>query len=221
VGTRAPILVEARPNARWSLDFVHDQFACGRRFRMLNIVDDVTRECLAAIPDTSISGRRVARELTDLISRRGKPDMIVSDHGTEFTSNAILAWSKDHRVECHYIAPGKPMQNGYVESFNGRMRDELLNETVLRARPCAQRHRRMEARHQHREASLLAWISDPGGLRRALQRSRTSGCPTRALRRNRNGRGSSRRWMKVQWQVNGHTAGQDRGFALHSSITFV
>ncbi len=98
---------------------------------MLNIVDDVTRECLAAIPDTSISGRRVARELTDLIIRRGKPDMIVSDHGTEFTSNAILAWSKDHRVECHYIAPGKPMQNGYVESFNGRMRDELLNESLF------------------------------------------------------------------------------------------
>src|SRR5690606_3076359 len=131
VGTRAPILVEARANARWSLDFVHDQFACGRRFRVLNIVDDVTRECLAAIPDTSISGRRVARELTDLISRRGKPDMIVSDHGTEFTSNAILAWSKDHRVEWHYIAPGKPMQNGYVESFNGRMRDELLNESLF------------------------------------------------------------------------------------------
>src|SRR4051794_8129525 len=131
VGTRAPILVEARPNARWSLDFVHDQFACGRRFRVLNIVDDVTRECLAAIPDTSISGRRVARELTDLISRRGKPRMIVSDNGTEFTSNAILAWAKDHRVEWHYIAPGRPMQNGYVESFNGRMRDELLNETLF------------------------------------------------------------------------------------------
>jgi putative transposase len=131
VGTRAPILVEARANARWSLDFVHDQFACGRRFRVLNIVDDVTRECLAAIPDTSISGRRVARELTNLIGRRGKPGMIVSDHGTEFTSNAILAWSKDHRVERHYIAPGKPMQNGFCESFNGRMRDELLNESLF------------------------------------------------------------------------------------------
>ncbi len=117
VGTRAPILVEAKANARWSLDFVHDQFACGRRFRVLNIVDDVTRECLAAIPDTSISGRRVARELTMLIERRGKPGMIVSDNGTELTSNAILAWSKDHKVEWHYIAPGKPMQNGYVESF--------------------------------------------------------------------------------------------------------
>jgi putative transposase len=131
IGTRAPILVEARPNARWSLDFVHDQFACGRRFRVLNILDDVTRECLAAIPDTSISGRRVARELTDLITRRGKPGMIVSDHGTEFTSNAMLAWSKDHQVEWHFIAPGKPMQNGFCESFNGRMRDELLNETLF------------------------------------------------------------------------------------------
>jgi putative transposase len=88
VGTRAPILVEAKPNARWSLDFVHDQLACGRRFRILNIVDDVTHECLAAIPDTSISGRRVARELTTLLTRRGKPLMIVSDNGTEFTSNA-------------------------------------------------------------------------------------------------------------------------------------
>ncbi|TCN17281.1 transposase InsO family protein [Sinorhizobium americanum] len=131
VGTRAPILVEAKANARWSLDFVHDQFACGRRFRVLNVVDDVTRECLAAIPDTSISGRRVARELTTLLERRGKPGMIVSDHGTEFTSNAILAWSKEHKVEWHYIAPGKPMQNGYVESFNGRMRDELLNESLF------------------------------------------------------------------------------------------
>lgn len=131
VGTRAPILVAAKANARWSLDFVHDQFACGRRFRILNVVDDVTRECLAAIPDTSISGRRVARELTTLIERRGKPGMIVSDNGTELTSNAILAWSKDHKVEWHYIAPGRPMQNGYVESFNGRMRDELLNETLF------------------------------------------------------------------------------------------
>ena len=89
------------------------------------------RECLAAIPDPSISGRRVARELTELIARRGKPVMIVSDHGTEFTSNAILAWSKDHQVEWHFIAPGKPMQNGFCESFNGQMRDELLNETLF------------------------------------------------------------------------------------------
>lgn len=98
---------------------------------MLNVVEDVSRECLAAIPDTSISGRRVAGELTTLVERRGKPGMIVSDNGTELTSNAILAWSKDHKVEWHYIAPGRPMQNGYVGSVNGRMRDELLNESLF------------------------------------------------------------------------------------------
>jgi len=131
IGTRAPLLVEAKPNARWSLDFVHDQMTDGRRFRVLNILDDVTKECLAAIPDTSISGTRVARELSLVITRRGKPGMIVSDNGTELTSLAILKWVKDNGVEWHYIAPGRPMQNGYVESFNGRMRDELLNETLF------------------------------------------------------------------------------------------
>jgi putative transposase len=131
LGTRAPIRVEARPNARWSLDFVHDQLANGRRFRILNIVDDVTKECLGAIPDTSICGRRVARELTGIIEHRGKPDLIVSDNGTELTSNAMLAWCRHTAVAWHFIAPGKPMQNGFAESFNGRMRDELLNETLF------------------------------------------------------------------------------------------
>ena len=147
VGTRAPILVEARPNARWSLDFVHDQFANGRRFRILNIVDDVTRECLAAIPDTSIPGRRVARELTALIALRGKPGMIVSDNGTEFTCNAMLSWSEDHQIAWHFIAPGKPMQNGFCESFNGRMRDELLNETLFFGL-------------DHAQAQIAAWADD-------------------------------------------------------------
>ena len=147
VGTRAPILIEARANARWSLDFVHDQLIGGQRFRVLNIVDDVTRECLAAIPDTSISGRRVARELAALIERRGKPGMIVSDNGTELTSNAILRWCAEHRIEWHYIAPGKPMQNGFVESFNGRMRDELLNETLFR-------------NLAHARVAIAAWAND-------------------------------------------------------------
>ena len=131
VGVRVPILLEARPNARWSLDFVYDQFANGRRFRVLNIVDDVTKECLGAIPDTSISGRRVARELTTIVARRGKPGSIVSDNGTEFTCNAMLAWCKETGIDWHFIAPGKPIQNAFVESFNGRMRDELLNETLF------------------------------------------------------------------------------------------
>jgi putative transposase len=147
VGTRAPIPVEAVANARWSLDFVHDQFANGRRFRVLNVVDDVTRECLAAIPDTSISGRRVARELAGLIERRGKPGMIVSDNGTEFTSNAMFAWTQDNAIVWHFIAPGKPMQNGFCESFNGRMRDELLNETLF-------------FDLDHVRTKLARWVSD-------------------------------------------------------------
>jgi putative transposase len=147
VGTRCPILVEVKANARWSLDFVHDQFALGRRFRVLNVVDDVTRECLAAIPDTSISGRRVARELTAIVERRGEPGVIVSDHGTEFTSNAMLAWAEEHRIDWHYIAPGKPMQNGYIESFNGRMRDELLNETLF-------------TDLAHARQAIAAWVAD-------------------------------------------------------------
>ena len=98
---------------------------------MLNIVDDVTRKCLAAVPDTSISGAHVVRELTALMVKRGTLAMIVSDTGTELTANVVLKWAQDHGVQWHYIAPGRPMQNGYVESFNGWMRDELPNETVF------------------------------------------------------------------------------------------
>ncbi len=131
VGTRTRPPVPALPNQCWSLDFVHDQLVTGRRFRILNIVDDVTRECLAAIPDTSISGARVVRELTALIAKHGQPGMIVSDNGTELTSNAVLAWCSDAQIEWHYTTPGKPTENAFVESFNGRMRDELLNETLF------------------------------------------------------------------------------------------
>jgi len=133
LGTRAPMIVPQLPNDRWSLDFVADQFIDGRRLRILVVVDDCTRECLALIPDTSISGIRVARELDRLLAERGKPGTIVSDNGTELTSNAILRWADDHKVAWHYIAPGKPVQNAFAESFIGRLRDELLNETLFRS----------------------------------------------------------------------------------------
>lgn len=147
VGTRAPAPVLALPNQRWSLDFVHDQLASGRRFRVLNVVDDVTRECLAAVPDTSISGRRVVRELTELIAQRGKPGMIVSDNGTELTANAVLAWCGEAQVKWHYTTPGKPTDNAFVESFNGRMRDELLNETLFMSL-------------DHAREKVAAWMDD-------------------------------------------------------------
>ena len=119
------------PNQRWSLDFVSDAFGCGRRFRILCVVDDFTRECLALVPDTSLSGARVARELDKIVAIRGKPLAVVSDNGTELTSASILRWSQERQVEWHYIAPGKPTQNAFVESFNGRLRDECLNETLF------------------------------------------------------------------------------------------
>jgi putative transposase len=131
IGTRSPMLLPLGPNERWSLDFVSDAFTDGRKFRILTVVDDCTRECLTLLADTSLSGVRVARELDRLIAERGKPKMIVSDNGTEFTSNAILTWAEKTQIEWHYIAPGKPMQNGFIESFNGRLRDELLNETLF------------------------------------------------------------------------------------------
>nr|WP_237708141.1 IS3 family transposase [Oceanicola sp. S124] len=131
LGTRRPMLVPEAPNMRWSLDFVSDALTDGRRFRVLAVVDDYSRECLALVADTSLSGLRVVRELETLIARRGSPAMVVSDNGTELTSMAVLAWCQSTGIEWHYIAPGKPMQNGFVESFNGRFRDELLNETLF------------------------------------------------------------------------------------------
>lgn len=131
LGTRRPMVLPDRPNARWSLDFVSDAFTDGRRFRTLAIVDDYTRECLALVADTSLSGLRVARELDAITSRRGKPTTVVSDNGTELTSMAILKWCQETGIEWHYIAPGKPMQNAFAESFLGRFRDELLNETLF------------------------------------------------------------------------------------------
>ena len=101
------------------------------QFRIFAVVDDFTRECVRLIADTSISGMRVARELDWAIAERSRPAMVVSDNGTELTSMAILRWSKERDVAWHYIAPGKPQQNGFIESFNARLRDECLNETIF------------------------------------------------------------------------------------------
>ena len=133
IGVRSPMPLPLKPNQRWSLDFVHDQMTDGRRLRILAVVEDDTHECLALVADTSISGIRVARELNKIVAVRGRPGGIISDNGTELTSTAILAWSDRQKVAWHYIAPGKPVQNAFIESFNGRLRDELLNETLFRS----------------------------------------------------------------------------------------
>lgn len=131
LGTRRPMVLPSCSNERWSLDFVSDAFSDGRRFRVLAVVDDFTRECLGLVADTSLSGARVVRELDAIMGRRGKPHTIVSDNGTELTSMAVLKWCQESGVEWHYIAPGKPTQNAFVESFNGRFRDECLNEVLF------------------------------------------------------------------------------------------
>ena len=174
LGTRAPVLVRLLPNQRWSLDFVSDPFTDCRRFRVLTVIDDCTRECIALVADTSLSGQRVVRELSQLILQRGVPKMVVSDNGTEFTSNAILNWANEAKVEWHYIAPGKPTQNGFIrrpaavclqtakgESFNGKLRDEKLNDTLFSTLHQA----RVELAtwrndyNQHRPHSGLGWLT--------------------------------------------------------------
>ena len=170
-GTRAPMTVPHEPDQRWSLDFVSDVFAHGRRFRVLAVVDDFTAECLCLVADTSLSGLRVARELDAVLVARTRPAMIVSDNGTELTSMAILCWSQERQVEWHYIAPGKPQQNAFIESFNARLRDELLNETVFSSLPEArilleQWRRDYNTQRPH---SRLGWLTPSEFANRSRQ----------------------------------------------------
>jgi putative transposase len=115
-------------NQRWSMDFVADGLGDGRKFRSLNIVDDYSRECLAAEVDTSLPGGRVVRVLERLGELRGVPQVLVMDNGPEFAGQTLDMWAYERGVRLHFIEPGKPVQNAFVESFNGKMRDECLNE---------------------------------------------------------------------------------------------
>jgi hypothetical protein len=184
IGTRRPMVTPLAANQRWSLDFVSDQLTDGRRFRILAVVDDCTRECLALIADTSISGRRVARELDGIVRRRGRrPDTIVSDNGTELTSNAILGWADETGVGWHYIAPGKPQQNGFIELQRPAARRIAQRDAVPIAAPRPCRAGGMAARLQRRAAALKTRLDDASGLRQRPQRRRRPGrCASLGLR---------------------------------------
>ena len=122
-----PLLVRTSANQEWALDFVHDAVECGRTIRVLSVVDAYTRECLALEVDTSFASRRVTRVLEAIVAESGKPQAIRCDNGPELTSRHFLAWCVDRQIELVHIQPGKPMQNGRVESFHGRLREECLN----------------------------------------------------------------------------------------------
>ena len=160
LGSRRPPEAALAPNQRWSLDFVSDQMTDGRRFRILTVVDNCTRECLALVADTSISGLRVARELDRIVKVTGLPESIVSDNGTELTSNAILGWADQTGVAWRYIAPEAAAERAQRE-LNGRLRDELLNATLFRSLP----HARLVLetwRRDYNEArphSKLGWLT--------------------------------------------------------------
>lgn len=132
----------ARPNERWSIDFMHDRLANGRTIRTLNIVDDFTRECLALRIAHSFGSADVIREFEDIAFERGLPTTVRFDNGSEFTSLAMLRWGSERNVQLHFIAPGKPTQNANIESLNGKIRDELLNmhsfSSIFEARRAAE-----------------------------------------------------------------------------------
>ena len=125
---RQPLTVCDRPAQRWSMDFMSDATSDGRVLRILNIVDDFTRECLAICVDSSIPGARVVRTLERLAGARGLPEIIVTDNGPEFRGKALSQWAYENGVKLHFIEPAKPAQNAFVESFNGKFRDECLNQ---------------------------------------------------------------------------------------------
>lgn len=127
-GSRQERLLTTRTNQKWSLDFVFDQLSDGRRIKLMTVVDEFTRESLAVEVERSIKGPAVVRTLDKVIALRGKPEQIQSDNGSEFTSNVVLSWANREGVDWRYIEPGKPTQNSYIESFNGKIRDECLNE---------------------------------------------------------------------------------------------
>jgi putative transposase len=126
---RVPLAAPVRPNQGWSMDFMADALGSGRRFRTLNLVDEYTREALALEVDTSLPGERVVRVLEQLRRQGRKPEWIVTDNGPEFTGHALDQWAYENGVRLETIRPGRPMENGYIESFNGKMREECLNQS--------------------------------------------------------------------------------------------
>ena len=138
-GDREPLMAPKGINELWAMDFVSDSMTHGRKLKILAIMDCFSRECVGMVVDTSIGGVRVARTLEELGAKRGCPKQIMSDNGPEFTGSALDAWAYSRDVKLHFIEPGKPTQNGYIESFNGKFRDECLNDNWFISLPDARK----------------------------------------------------------------------------------
>jgi putative transposase len=162
LGTRVPMAIPQGPLAS-------DALTDGRRFRILVVVDDFTREYLTLVADTSLGGVRVARELDAIIAVHGRPVASVSENGTELTGTAIQRWRQDRRIDWHYIAPGKPQENAFAESFIGRLRDECLNEALFSSLA-------------HARQALIEWRDDYNNVRFARQSVTRCLCKTRRSR---------------------------------------
>lgn len=122
--SRQPLLLPTEAGQRWSMDFMADQLSSGRRIRLFNVIDDFTRQCLTITVDTSLPGCRVASELDRLVELKGKPQAIVCDNGTEYTSKVMFDWARRHKIELRFIEPGKPFQNALL---NHSMGDYAMN----------------------------------------------------------------------------------------------
>ncbi len=178
MGTRRSIEIPLQANQRWSLDFVSDQMTDGRRFRILTVVDNRTRECLALVADTSLSGLRVARELDAIVRRRGRPETIVSDNGTELTSNAILTWADDMQIGWLALhrarqAAAERLQRELQRPPAGRV---AQRDAVPLPRPRPGRAGRLASRLQRAAAALQTELADAAGLRCRAARTRRRGC---------------------------------------------
>ena len=166
----------SRPNERWSIDFVHDRLASGRNIRAITLVDDYTRECLAVEVGFSFGSQDVIRCFEDIAFERGFPETIRFDNGSEFTSHAMLRWGAERSVQLHFIDPGKPQQNAFAESFNGRLRDEFLNETLFGSL----RHARVELEEWRRDYNTERPHSALGNLTPIAYAARTASVPQQA-----------------------------------------
>lgn len=178
---RLPAGPAMRPGQKWSMDFVAQRLADGRWIRVLTVVDQFTRECLALCADVSLSGEKVAAELDKIVGKRGAPLSITVDNGTEFASKAMDLWAYANGVHLDFIRPGKPVENGYIESFNGKLRDECLNVEIFLnlADACKKLERWLRDYNHYRPHSALAdrtpaefatvWSGGKDGGRAALE----------------------------------------------------